>query len=125
MANKIKIKPVPIELDKPRSILFDFNAWIELEDIYGNIPAAMEKMGSGLMRDVRNILWAGLVHEDPELTIKDVGKILSIADLEEVTKAMIAATEQALPEGNEKSQAQKMIQEMEIGIGLGSTTPEQ
>ena len=35
---------IPIELDKPRTLLFDLNAFAELEDKFGSLDQAFQKM---------------------------------------------------------------------------------
>lgn len=56
--------------DKKRRLQFDMNAYAELENIYGTIEKAMDQLQTGSIKDVRTILWVGLIHEeaviDPE-----------------------------------------------------------
>lgn len=49
---------------KQRSIKFDLNAYGELEDKYGTVQEAMEKLKTGNLKAVKTILWAGLIHEE-------------------------------------------------------------
>lgn len=49
---------------KKRIMQFDLNSFAELENRYGTIAAAMEKLQGGRMDDVRTILWAALIHEE-------------------------------------------------------------
>ena len=41
---------IPIELDKPRTLLFDLNAFAELEDKFGSLDQAFQKMGRASAR---------------------------------------------------------------------------
>lgn len=110
MANikNVKIKPVPIDfLDKPRSLVFDMNAFSEIEEHYGDIDVALEQMGKGSIKAIRLLLWAGLLHElddGEELTIKQVGKMVLLSDIEQISIALMAAIEQAMPDIKEKTE---------------------
>lgn len=51
-----------IELDKPRTLLFDLNAFAELEDKFGSLDQAFQKMQQGSVKATRTLLWAGLLY---------------------------------------------------------------
>lgn len=58
-------KQIVIELGgKERKIVFDMNALAELETIYGSIEDALKVLEGGKLKDVRNLLWAGICHEE-------------------------------------------------------------
>lgn len=63
---------VPVTLDRPRLLKFSFNA---LADIQNIDPAGLFKY-EGSMPVLRLLLWGGLKHEDPELTLTKVGEII-------------------------------------------------
>ncbi len=98
-AREIKVKSVPIVLDKPRTLKFDLNAFIELEDLYGSIEDTLREMqeGKNKIKAIRAVLWAGLIHEDENLTPKQVGAMIDLGKLEEVTNALMEAIEGAMP----------------------------
>jgi hypothetical protein len=81
----IKIVPVKIMLDKERTLLLDLNAFAELEEVYESVDDALDGLQKGKIKAVRAILWAGLVHEDEELTQKDVGKLIGFSNLQEIS----------------------------------------
>lgn len=93
----IRPKPIRIVLDKERTLLFDLNAFACLEEEYGSIEEALDALAKGKVKALRAILWAGLQHEDEGLTVKDVGKLLTLADLQRVAEAVNEALAQALP----------------------------
>lgn len=68
MANVNKIRtfePVTMELGgKVRTLRFDMNAYAELENKFGSIDDAMKQLQNGRMKDIRMILWIGLIHEE-------------------------------------------------------------
>ncbi|HEV1992114.1 MAG TPA: hypothetical protein VGR34_04545 [Candidatus Dormibacteraeota bacterium] len=110
------IKTVAIQLDKERHLLYDVNSLIDLGDELGinlmeksgweELTGKMETPPPAHMTDVpeeifvpavpsfkkvRAIVWAGLLHEDPTLTVRQVGAMLNPADLAPVVKAYIEA----------------------------------
>lgn len=40
----VKPTPVTLNLDQPRSLVFDLNAFAALEDVYGSMDAAFKAM---------------------------------------------------------------------------------
>ena len=86
---------IPIELDKPRTLLFDLNAFAELEDKFGSLDQAFQKMQQGSVKATRTLLWAGLLHEDEKLTERQVGAMISLTNvekiMEQITEALTAA----------------------------------
>lgn len=77
---------VPVELDRTRHLRYSMATLAELEEKFGDL-----KNVSGI-RNVIHLLWAGLRHEDPDLTEAQVGEIVDGENLpsllEAVTKAM-------------------------------------
>jgi hypothetical protein len=68
-------KGVTIILDKPRTIRYGMNALAKIEDITGKsiITLDLNKVG---IKDLLVIIYAGLYHEDNELTIEKVGDLI-------------------------------------------------
>jgi len=68
----------PIELDRTRHLLYDFNAMAAIEEAAGlpgsTITAAFWKNISAKHAIVA--LWAGLLDDDPALTLEDVKKLI-------------------------------------------------
>jgi hypothetical protein len=99
MSNVVDIRPKPVKvmLDKERTLLFDLNAFACLEEEYGSVDEALDALAKGKIKALRAILWAGLQHDDESLTPKDVGKLLTLADLQRVAAVVNEALAQALP----------------------------
>jgi hypothetical protein len=89
MANKQKAM-VSITLDKKRNIRFTLNALAEIEDSLGIPLSKLQEVELGI-KTVRTMLWAGLIHEDEELTEKQVGNMVDFTNLEEVQKKVSEA----------------------------------
>jgi len=122
----LKIRPVKIMLDRERNLIMDLNAFEELENIYENEPPmfktdkngkeieikdplskAFESLGlKKRIKHIKNFLYAGLVHEDPELTPAKIGSMLSYPKLTEVVDQIWQAIAQATPDPKEGSEAE-------------------
>lgn len=100
MSSLRKIRPerVQIVLDRTRTLVYDLNAFAELEENFGSIEEAMKALEGGKIKAIIAILWAGLVHEDESLTPKQVGSIIGLADLQIVADALGKAITSAMPE---------------------------
>ena len=108
------ILSVPIVLDKPRNLRFGMEAMIAIEDETGRcFPRSIAtlvgaKTGKFSMKDFRNLIWAGLKHEDENLTPKQVSEILDNSDFEDLLGRIAQAVEGAIGEqGNPKAGATK------------------
>lgn len=75
------IKSVPVTLadGKLRHLRYDFNALCDLED---NLGIPISELGKKLtgktvaLKTIRAIVHAGLVHEDEDLTVREVGELI-------------------------------------------------
>lgn len=99
MNQSLEPRKVPIELDKIRHILVDFNALALYEEATGK-SALRGEFNSRSAKEVRAMLWSFLVHEDPNLTIHDVGRMLNVNSFERVLRALNEALEEALNDGD-------------------------
>lgn len=95
MANKQK-GIVSVELDKERNIRFTMNALAEIEDALGVPLSEMEKVAM-TMKNIRTILWAGLIHEDDSLTVEQVGNMVDLGNIKEVQEKVAEAFAMAQP----------------------------
>lgn len=88
-----------IDLDRERTMRLDLNALSDYERVTGKSIMsggfALEKMG---VPDIRALLWACLVQEDESLTERQVGAMLHVGNLTEVTRAITALVRGAMPE---------------------------
>ena len=82
--NDMKAKEVKLTLNDgvERTLKYDLNAMAELEDEYGSIDEAFAMLDKNSIKAVRFILWAGLIHEDPSLTVQKVGSLIDMAYLQ-------------------------------------------
>lgn len=77
------MKPsVLINLDRPRNIRLGTNALVKVEESTGR---SLTEIGSSFgIKEIRVVLWAGLIHEDKELTLDAVGDLIDDAGFDYV-----------------------------------------
>lgn len=76
---------VPIELDKPRHLCMDFNAIAAIEEKTGRNLLKKGGWDDMSTRDLRAVIWACLLTEDPALTIEQVGAMIHMGNMEYLT----------------------------------------
>jgi hypothetical protein len=81
---------VQIELDRVRNLRYTMNALAEIEDILGVPLSELENIKMSI-KNVRVILWAGLIHEDPTLTQEEVGNWVDLGNFKEVQEKVAQA----------------------------------
>ncbi|MNB69318.1 hypothetical protein D3C75_158460 [compost metagenome] len=114
--NAVKAPRVSIEAGgKSRTLLFDLNSFAELERKYGSVDAAMTKLQSGSVIAARDMLWAGLIHEEAVLdevtgepikyniTPFQVGSWLTVSDIESISGLINAAMASSMTQPDETS----------------------
>lgn len=116
---------VDINLDKPRKLRFDLNFIAELEEIYDlplsrimEIYSDQESKGFGF-RDLRKVVLAAVVHEEPGMTLKGIGTLLMGQDLERLTETIMNALSAAIagPEAAEGKVEGNVESRESSGIG--------
>lgn len=85
--------PVPqgvkVELDKPRRLRYTNRALVELEEASGlTVNEAARRMEAGSMKTISQVVWAGLLHEAPDLTWQDVVDMIDLERLDQVSEAV-------------------------------------
>ena len=108
---------------KDRYIRYDLNAFAEMEDMFGSMEAAQERLQGGSMKDVRTVLWLGLIWDevvldevtgDPikyTLSQYQVGSWLTTLNLQDVMNKLQSAISGSLPDANQnQTSAQTMNQ---------------
>lgn len=73
-----------------RKLVFDFNAVIRVDELTGlNLLRAV--VSEVEAKNVRALLFASLLHEDPDLTIEEVGSWITIRNMTNVQTAIRTA----------------------------------
>lgn len=93
------IKKIPVQLDRERTLVYDYAAILALEEVAGvNLLQGVDLNAVfGSAKGVRDFLWAGLLHEDPDLTREQVTALLSFDRIVEVGAAITTALNEAMP----------------------------
>ena len=77
---------ITINLDKPRTLRYGINALAKIEDLTNKPLVKLDLKNVGI-KDLLIITYAGLCHEDSNLTIEKVGDIIdeysSLGEIEE------------------------------------------
>lgn len=108
MSNIADVKPKAIKIalsdGVQRTVRFTLNALAELEDRYGSVQIAFDKLEKeNSMKALRCILWAGFLHESPDLTEQEVGNLIDIAYMQELVGSLNSALGQDLAPEEEES----------------------
>ena len=94
-----KLAPVvTIELDKPRNLKLTLNGMIEFKKAVGKEVWDLPSGKPMASEETRALLWACLIHEDKALTLTQVGDMLDMSNLLEVSQAIMKAYGLAMPE---------------------------
>jgi len=90
---------VTIVLDRPRQLRYGINALVRIEELTGRAITQLE-LEQLAMTDLRIILYAGLCHEDANLTLEQVGDLLDdFGDLPQVAEKLGEALSLAFAPG--------------------------
>ena len=108
---------------KDRYIRYDLNAFAEMEDLFGSMEAAQERLQGGSMKDIRTVLWLGLIWDevvldevtgDPikyTLSQYEVGSWLTTMNLQDIMDKLQSAISGSLPDNDgSKTSAETMNQ---------------
>ena len=77
---------VIINLDKPRKLVFDLNAMAAYEEATGKSATQIGENAGAI--GLRALLWACFLHEDETLTLKEVGKLITAENMNDVAKQL-------------------------------------
>ena len=91
-------KLVTIQLDKERHLRFTTQGMIEYGKLTGQNPLKGFSFKDLKLEDIIGLLWACLIHEDEDLTYKDVLRMVEIADLENIMGLLAECVNQAFPD---------------------------
>lgn len=82
-------KSAKIQLDKERTFRYPLYSLIQLEEVQGvKLSDLSDEEKAKDLKTILSLIWAGLIHEDKDLTIEDVGNMIDISELSEVSQVM-------------------------------------
>ena len=100
--NDLKNKGIRFKLgEKEYELKLDMNTFCELEEVYGDLNQAFEDLQKMKIKAVRALVYAAVKVEDDSVTLKGIGSLLGLNDLEALGKVISEAMDTALPEPEE------------------------
>src|SRR5690349_20967223 len=91
-------KPIKLHLDRERELNFDLNAMVTLEEEFGVDTTQPGAFRMGNLKELRRLLWIGLLYEDPAITEQEAGHLVHLGNIEAVGQAIRQGLSQALVE---------------------------
>lgn len=84
------------------------NTFCKVKEVYGDINQAFEDLQNRKIKEIRALIYSAIKTEDESIILKEVGKILTLNDMEKLGTAINEALIIAMPEvtenmGNRKS----------------------
>lgn len=101
MAKSKMIPIVDVELDRPRKLKYDFKAMRLIEKETGKNTLNSKIWQEMNATDLSIFLWAGLKHEDPDLTVEQVEEILHPGNMAETIYKVGEAWGLSMPEAKD------------------------
>jgi hypothetical protein len=100
------VNPVKIDLDKERTLRFDFNAMANYEDATGANALLMD-WSKATAKQIKALVWGCLLHEDPALTLDQVGGMLHGGNAKMIGKKIMEAILAGSPKAKEAEDNEK------------------
>lgn len=98
-ASELKNKGIKFKLkDKVYELNFDMNTFCELEEVYGDINQAFEDLQNRKIKAIRALIYSAIKAEDESVTLKEVGRMLTLKDMERLGTVINDALNVAMPE---------------------------
>jgi hypothetical protein len=98
------INAVKIELDKERTLRFDFNALSLFEEATGLNSLDGETWQKLNARSLKAMLWSALKHEDDAITLSQVGAMIHKGNVSYITEKITEAYKGAAPTGTDTAE---------------------
>ena len=100
--SELKSKGVKFSLNgRDYELKFDMNTFCELEEVYGDIDQAFEDLQNRKIKAIRALVYAAVKVDNEKVTLKEVGQMLTLSDLEKLGAAINEALQIAMPEADE------------------------
>jgi hypothetical protein len=101
-ASELKNKGIKFTLgDKEYELKFNMNTFCELEEVYGDINKAFDDLQNMKIKAIRALIYAAIKVQEENITLKEVGEMLELKDLERLSVAINKALDIAMPELDE------------------------
>ncbi|NLK23288.1 MAG: hypothetical protein GX309_04715 [Clostridiales bacterium] len=101
-ASELKNKGIKFKLqDKEYELKFNMNTFCELEEVYGDINKAFDDLQKMKVKAIRALIYSAIKIEDESVTLKSVGSMLGLEDLERLGETLNKGLSEAMPEVEE------------------------
>lgn len=109
MASNQASPRVMISLDKERTIVFDLNAMCRYEEVTGKnlFDGSITTENLTSAKDLRALLWACLAADDGDLTLEQVGALITIHNMVNIQTKLNEAIEVATPKAKKEGKKDK------------------
>lgn len=95
------VRPVTHTIDLgdgvEREISFSLNAMADLEDKYGTVENAFDKIQDNNIAAIRFLLWCLLNNGDQEISEREIGRKIDLRNLDDLMNAVMDYMEEAMP----------------------------
>lgn len=112
MADESIVPPVPLDLDRRRHLRFGkravFRAEKALCDFWGkrtNILTVLFDAAGLTLNDIAILLWQGLLHEDPTLTLEQVQGMVTVENVTTIVEALYRSWNDASQDAADATEA--------------------
>lgn len=96
----MKDEKVPVVLDRQRYIIFDMNAFYEMEKQFGSFDDMIVVLTNNPKESIPLLLWIGLLHDDEHLTIDQVKDMIADTAHIQIAEKILQAVSLGLPESD-------------------------
>ncbi len=93
-------------LDKERNFKLDFKAFMAFEKISGKNVLSTSVWQDMSASNIVALLWAGLLHEEPTLTMEQVAGFIHPGNLQEVVNAIQQVFQLSMPNNEQQGEGE-------------------
>jgi len=91
-----------IKLDREREAYLDLNAMCRFAEVRG-YELWQINTAKPTSADLRALVWCALLREEPDLTLEEAGRLLTMENLEDVAGQLMRQAREAMPEQDDES----------------------
>lgn len=101
-ASELKNKGIKFTLgDKEYELKLNMNTFCELEEVYGDINKAFDDLQNMKMKAIRALIYAAIKVDDDKATLKGIGELLELSELERIGTSINEALSNSMPKAEE------------------------
>ena len=88
-----------------KKLKFTLGSLCRLDQVTGKNALDGETWKEPTTSDLRALLWAALLHENKNLTLEEVGDMISMEEIPEITQAILKAFQRSSPSEDSKKKS--------------------